>query len=377
MSIKGLLRTLAAGVIGAAATFSHAALLNLEVQDPTVDVAAGGVIAYNAAARVVTISGTPLLLQQLLPTFIFAEFMGTGTDDEKLFTIQFKVDASGNFVSGVDGPDLIIKGSVDTDFDGVADFDGVLLEAEVSAFGFQNGAAGANDRFDMRLDPTGGLLAHLFAGRDLALVVDGEPSPDYPNPFGGSWAADFVGLAKTVLGSIDPAVSLPCTLKVDTFCSVDGGPKKQVCRIQVTKSPKHWEHVHHSCGGRNFRVFKYGMHGNSTPSWASRYASTPVKFTYEVTNTGTTPISNLQVIDSFDVDVTGVPAMLAPGQKVTLMRTEQLREGLVNSVIATGESGAQMCMSKDSVAVKDKVRKKRQHDDDKYHDKRARGDRDD
>ena len=75
--------------------------------------------------------------------------------------------------------------------------------------------------------------------------------------------------------------------------------------------------------------------------------------------------------------MTGVPAVLAPGQKVTLMRTEQLREGLVNSVIATGESGAQMCMSKDSVAVKDKVRKKRQHDDDKYHDKRARGDRDD
>ncbi len=354
---------------------ADAALLGLTVQDPTIDVAAGGVLAYNAAAGVVTLSGTPQLLQQLDP-FLFAEFMGTGADDEKLFTLQFKVDASGNFLQGVDGPDLVIKGSLDTDFDGVADYDGVLLEAEVAAFGFQDGAAGANDRFDVRLMPTGGLLAALYAGRDLSVVVDGEPSEDYPSPFAGSFGADFVGLAKIVAGAIDPAASGPCALKLETFCSVDGARDRQVCRIKVTKSPRHWEHVTHQCHGRTLRVSKYGMHGQNVPAWASRYQSTPVRFTYVVTNTGQTPVSNLQIIDSFDTDITGLPALLQPGQQITLRRTEALHEGLVNAVIASGESGAQMCMSRDSVAVKDKVRRKRQHDDDRYHDKRARDDSD-
>jgi|GEM_PF-1689104 len=376
MSIKSILRSISVCAGLALALVSHAALLDLQVEDPTIDVAAGGVIAYNAAARVVTISGSPQLLQQLDP-FVFAEFQGTGVDDEKLVTIQFKVDANGNFLSGVDGPDLVVKGRVDIDLDGVPDFDGVLLEAEVTHFGFLNGVAGANDRFDLRLSPTGGLLAHLFAGRDLAVVVDGEPSDDYPNPFAGSFATDFVGLAKTVLGSIDPAASAPCRLKVETFCSVHGSRDRQVCRIKATRSPRHWQHVAHQCGGHNFSVFKYGMHGASVPNWASRYASTPVKFTYVVKNTGPTAVSNLQLIDSFETDLTGLPAILLPGQQFTLTRTEALSEGLINSVIVSGESGAQMCMNKDSVAVKDKVRKKRQHDDDRYHDKRARGDRDD
>ncbi len=355
---------------------TSAALLGLTTQDPTIDIAAGGVIAYNAAAGVVTVSGTPQLLQRLDP-FLFAEFMGTGADDEKLVTLQFRVDANGQFVGGVDGPDLVIKGSVDVDFDGVPDYEGVLLEAEVSAFGFLNGQAGANDRFDVRLTPTGGLLANLFAGRDLAVVVDGEPSEDYPNPFGGGFAGDFVGLAKASLGSIDAVAAGPCALQVETFCSVGGSRDRQVCRIKVTKSPKHWEHVTHQCQGRSLRVSKYGMHGSSVPAWASRYQSTPVRFNYVITNIGETPVSNLQVIDSFDTDVTGLPALLAPGAKVTVSRTELLHEGLVNAVIVSGGYGAQMCMSRDSVAVKDKVRKKRQHDDDRYHDKRARGDRDD
>ena len=102
----------------------------------------------------------------------------------------------------------------------------------------------------------------------------------------------------------------------------------------------------------------------------------PVKFTYVVKNTGTTPISNLQVIDSFDIDPTGEPLLLQPGQTFTFVRTEALRDGIINSVIATGESGAQLCMAKDSVAVKAKVRKKRQHDDDHYIDKKARVDGD-
>ena len=135
-----------------AASSAHAALLGLNIHDPMIDAAAGGVIAFNTVARVVTISGTPQLLQQLSP-FLFAEFTGTGLDDERLITIQFKVDANGNFLSGVDGPDLAVKGAVDTDFDGVP------LEAEVTQFSFFNGAAGANDHFGLRL--TGAGEVHL------------------------------------------------------------------------------------------------------------------------------------------------------------------------------------------------------------------------
>lgn len=314
----------------ASAGATHAALLGLAPADPTIDLAAGSVVAFNASARVVTISGTPQLLQQLSP-FVFAEFIGTAVGDEKFITIQFKVDGAGNFLSGVDGPDLIIKGAIDIDGDGTPDFDGVLLEAEVSQFGFENGAPGANDFFDLRLTPSAGLIQHLFNGRDLAVTVQSEPSVDYPNPFNGGWAVDFVGQAKALLGSIDPVVvGSPCSLKVESFCSVQGNANKEVCRIQVTKSPMHWEHHTCSRGGHEFKVFKYGLHGGSMPAWASRYRSTPVKFTYVVTNTGTTPISNLQVMDSFDTDPTGVPTMLQPGQQFTVVRTEHLRDGLVN-----------------------------------------------
>lgn len=370
---KALAAAAAAAALGASPT-SHAALLGLTVNDPTIDVTAGAVITYNSVAGTVTISGTPQLLQQTLP-FIFGEIVGTGADDEKLFTIQFKVNSSGQFVSGVDGPDLIVRGAVDTNFDGVADYDGVLLEAEVTQFGFENGAAGANDRFDVRLSNVTGLLASLYSARDLSVVVDSEPSDDYPTPFNGTFAADFVAPAKAVLGSVDPLVVAACKIDVQAYCSVNGSPNKSVCRINVTKSPKHWEHVTHNHHGHMFRIYKYGMHGDPVPSWASRYAATNVKFTYVVKNIGTTPISNLQVVDSFDSAVPGVPANLAPGQAVTLMRTEALRDGLVDSVIASGESGSAMCMNKDTVAIKDKVRHKRAHDHDRYKEKDSREDR--
>lgn len=370
---RTLCALLTAAGLGAAAV-SQAALLGLTLNEPTIDVAAGAVITYNATNGTVTISGTPQLLQQAVP-FLFGEFVGTGTDDEKLFTIQFRIDGSGNFVSGVDGPDLIIKGAVDTDFDGVVDYDGILLEAEVTQFGFENGAAGANDRFDIRLGTVTGLLAPLYAGKELSVVVDSEPSVDYPLPFAGDFGLDFVAPAKAVLGSVEPLAAAACMIDVQAYCSVNGGPNKSVCRISVTKSPKHWEHVTHYAQGHMFRVYKYGMHGDPVPSWASRYAATDVKFTYVVTNTGTTPIGNLQLVDSFDIGISDVPATLAPGQSVTLMRTEALRDGMIDSVIVSGESGGSMCMGKDTVAVKDKVRHKRAHDHDRFKEKDSREDR--
>ena len=56
--------------------------------------------------------------------------------------------------------------------------------------------------------------------------------------------------------------------------------------------------------------------------------------------------------------------------------------GLAKTVIGTIDLQAttlcqlavEVCMAEDSVGVKDKVRKRRQHDDDRYTDKRAHGD---
>ena len=183
-----------------------------------------------------------------------------------------------------------------------------------------------------------------------------------------------MGLAKAVVGSVDGAVTTPCHLKVEAFCSFNDGPDRHVCRIQATKSPKHWEPVSHERMGHTFKVLKYGMQGAGVPAWSARQAATNVRFRYVVTNTGPTPVSNLQLIDSFDTDPAGEPTLLAPGDRYTFTRTEALHEGLVNVMVATDESGAQMYTARDTVAVKDKVRKKRQHDDDRYLDKRARDD---
>jgi hypothetical protein len=309
----------------AGASHSQAALLGLTPGEPTVDFGGAGIIGFEAATGLVTLSGQPATLFQTEP-FLYGEILGTGADDEKLITVQFHVDATGNFVSGVDGPDLIVKGAIDVDFDGMADYDGILLEAEVSQFGYENGASGGNDGFDLRFNSVGGVLAPLYGSNELALNVISEASTEFLTPFGGDFSANFVGQAKGLLGATVPANPpgpVACQLDVDATCSVGAGEHgKSKCRIKVSKSPKHWEHVDHEYGGRSYRRSKYGMHGHIVPPWASRYPATAVTFTYVITNTGATPVSNLNVADSFEGPVAGVPATLAPGQSVTLTRVE-------------------------------------------------------
>lgn len=366
---------MAAG-IAVAPTFAHAELLGLTPAEPTLDFGGAGVIDYDATTGTVTISGVPATLFQSDP-FIFGEVLGTGPDDEKTVTLQFRVDASGQFVSGVDGPDLIVKGSIDTDFDGVANYDGVLVQGEVSHFGFTDGGSEGDDGFDVRLHldtAAPGALAPLYAGKDLAVRVVSEVSAEFPNPFGGGFGADFVGQAKGVIGTVDPLPppSGACKLDVDALCSVDGGPFKNKCRIKVTKSPKHWEHEEFDIGGHTCRHSTYGMHGDPVPPWAARYASTPVTFKYVVTNTGTTPVSNLVVKDSFDTPVSGVPATLAAGESVTMTRTENLSDGIDVVVKVFGRNPPARCGDKDVVVIKDKLRDRQRHDDDHFRDKGRR-----
>lgn len=346
-----------------------AALLGVATAEPTLDFSGSGMIAYDATTGTVTISGTPSTLSQADP-FIYGEVLGTGVDeDERFITIVFKVDTLGNVVDGTAA--LTVKGSIDVDFDSIPDYDGVLLQADVDSFGFLEGGA-SDDIFDLRLTNITGTLAPLYEGKDLAVVVNSEISTEFPTPFGGSFAADFIGQAKGVLGAVDPVVMGTCSLDVDAFCSVGGSANKNKCRIKATKSSAHWEHVDRDYHGRSCKRSKYGMHGTPEPGWTRRYPATDVLFTYVVTNTGTTPISNLIVDDSFDTDLSGIPATLAPGESVTLTRTVPLREGLTDTVSVMGEYAAVMCSANDNVVVSDKMRKMKLHDMDNYKDKNTR-----
>lgn len=377
MKRRNVLATCAmAAGIALAPPLSHAELLGLAPAESTLDFSGAGVIDYDATTGVVTISGIPATLFKSDP-FIFGEVLGTGADDEKLVTVKFQVDGNGHFVSGVEGPDLVVKGSIDTDFDGVPNYDGVLLQGEVTQFGFENGASGGDDVFDLRLQLDGttpGALSPLYAGKDLAISIVSEVSTEFPTPFSGSFATDFVGQAKGVIGTVDPLPppSGSCKLDVDALCSVDGGPFKNKCRIKVTRSPKHWEHEEFDLGGQICRHSTYGMHGDPVPAWATRYASTPVAFKYVVTNTGTTPVSNLVVKDSFDTPVAGVPATLAPGETATLTRTENLSDGIDVVVKVFGRNPPARCGDKDVVVIKDKLRDRQRHDDDNFRDKGRR-----
>lgn len=193
---------------------AHARLLGLMTSEPTIDFFAPGVVSYDAATGLVTISATPATLFRSDP-FLFGEIRGTGPLDEKLIRLQFRVSVAGRLVSGVAGPDLVVKGSVDVDFDGVADYDGVLLEAEVTQFGFKNGANG-DDAFDLRLTIVAGALAPLYASQDLGLYIASPASAAFPTPFGGSFTASFASQAQGVAGVAVGGTPLPAAV-------LDGG----------------------------------------------------------------------------------------------------------------------------------------------------------
>ena len=372
MRIRAWLSSAAVSAALAAASMSaHAALLGLTPAEPTIDFGGAGIVDYNAATGIVTFSGIPATFFQSDP-FLFGQIAGATGDDESLITVQFKVDSAGGLVSGVDGPDLTVKGSVDVDFDGIADYDGVLLTADVTQFGFENGADGGDDAFDLRLNNVSGLLASFYTGQDLALRIVSEASDEFPSPFNGSFAADFVGQAKGVLGGTQALQPPLCKLDVEAFCSVNNAPLRSKCRIQVTKSPKHWDWEDRQCHGHTYRRYTYGMHGDPIPSWASRYHSTDVKFVYVLKNKGTTPVSEIVVDDSFDTPVTGVPATLAPGATAVMTRIEKLHEPIEDVVITSGVYQTAQCGDTDTVLIKDKLRDRRRHDYDNFRDKGER-----
>ncbi|MDD2760413.1 MAG: hypothetical protein PHH11_08970 [Methylomonas sp.] len=194
-------------ILALCSPMSHAGLLGLTPDFPVVEFSDSGTISYNASSGVLDISGSPSSLFSAEP-FILSEILGTTQDGVKGVNISFQVDSAGNFVSGIaNGPDLIITGSVDVDGDSSVDYDGILLTAKVSQFGFLNGSANGADTFDLRLNNIGGALAYLYSNMNLAASITSEASHSYPNPFAGSFGGDWQGLAKGTIGLV--STSLP------------------------------------------------------------------------------------------------------------------------------------------------------------------------
>ncbi len=353
---------------------SHAVLLGLTPELPTIQFGGSGMIDYDAATGLVTISGAPSSVFSVTP-LITGDILGTGPNDVKDISIAFNVNSNGAVVpNDANVPDMVITGSLDTDGDGTTDVSGTLLTAEVTQFGFINNKVGSNDEFDLRLHVTGGELASLYTGSDLAVVVLSENSSEYATPFNGSFAANWTGQTKGSIGSASPVSggNESCKVKVEAKCSVNGGPFEDKCRIKVSRSPKHWERGEYAHEGHSFFKSKYGMHGYPVPNWAANYPTTNVTFKYTVKNKGNAPVNDILIEDSFDTSVTGYPSSLAAGTSFSITRSIALSEGLENDVTVLGVYNGETCAASDVVTIKDKLRDRQKYDDDDFRDKGRR-----
>ncbi len=182
------------------ASAPSAELLNPPLGFPLLAFDNMGTTAYDADSDLMLVSTRPLSIR------LAADMPPVTVDPtdtlSELVNIAVQVDESGALVGGVAGDDLAVTGQVDLDGDGLEDFAGLLLTGEVVAFGFSD-SGGSTDSFDFLFEVSGGLLATLFAGGDVAVVVTSEFSD-----FAGDFSVSFGGEAKGTLGRTEILGSL-------------------------------------------------------------------------------------------------------------------------------------------------------------------------
>lgn len=181
------------------------ALIGVDVQPPFIFANNTGSVNYTSSSDLFSADATPLSFQPAgggSPLPIFPASVETPPLN---FQLNLVVDENGDLLSGVVGDDFTVTGRI---FVGVDVYDGVLLTGEVLDFGFENGIPGTpggtdpGDRYDLRLEVTGGLLASdFFTGSDIGLEIFSEPST-----FDGSFENDFTGGNKSTFGPIDKIV---------------------------------------------------------------------------------------------------------------------------------------------------------------------------
>jgi hypothetical protein len=121
--------------------------------------------------------------------------------------------------------------------------------------------------------------------------------------------------------------------------------------IHIFKRSGHWQQslkITTSCleplvAGDKFGAVKVasvdtiGSSGSPGSGGCELQGAGEVQFTYTISNTGTTPITELAVTDAFGtLDLSSVPLPLLPGQSVSLVVTEPVSSTIENVVTAVG-----------------------------------------
>ena len=151
---------------------------------------------------------------------VFSSIDTEGLSDGSL-TIQIEVDTNGNLISGLDG--FTVTGDV-TNVTGSATnvYSGILLQGNVTAFGYSGSGGFTEAQFDFLVQVTGGQMASLFDcanTNELAITMTSESST-----FTGEFTNAFSGEAKGLLGSYDtnaPTVICPPLTSVITTPATD------------------------------------------------------------------------------------------------------------------------------------------------------------
>jgi hypothetical protein len=151
-----------------------------------------GHISYDPVSHAYNIDALPLIFKGTSTGANRPISVDPGTGI-KSFQIRINVDNAGNLLGGVEGPDLLITGSIPTIGAGT------LLTGEISRFGFLDDGP---DQFDFRFTPTGGLLKSYFSGQDIGITTNSETST-----FANNFNTGFTGTAKGNVGSISPLLS--------------------------------------------------------------------------------------------------------------------------------------------------------------------------
>ncbi len=190
---------------------SNAALLNVQLDNPTVFYDSTGVLTYSPGTRLLSaligpgpdpspIPIAPRLGIDAIPIAVVLDSGPVFVQSPRTFDVLIRVGTSGELVGGVAGDDLILEGVVDVDNDGIAEYSGLLLTGEVVAFGSEDTGT-STDRFDLLFEATGGALLGLLDSNFIGVTVTSENST-----FAGDFSVPFSGGAKGFIGSAQVCV---------------------------------------------------------------------------------------------------------------------------------------------------------------------------
>ena len=163
---------------------ADAALLDLNMFLPDILSNSTGVYSYDAATDLFTSTATPLTI-----TFTGLPGSHIAITGPKSYSVGFHVDSTGNFVSGIDGDDLVIAGNIDVDGDSVYDYSGDLIRGEITNFGWLDTGT-RFDFFNYSFNFTGGALSSFYALHDFR---GGNNMSSENSGFTGSFTTNFSG----------------------------------------------------------------------------------------------------------------------------------------------------------------------------------------